>query len=558
MELLSGMTTRPMPATHPSRLVSVIIIFLDAERFIQEAIDSVFAQTYEPWELLLVDDGSSDGSTAIARRYAAQYPDRVRYLEHAGHSNQGTSASRNLGSRHSRGKYLAFLDADDVWVPHKLERQVAILEAHPRAAMVYGLDQWWYSWTGKSEDQGRDFAHPLGVPANTLIEPPALILLFFLTQGATIPNPSSILVRREILEQVGGFVEAFRDLYDEQAFYAKVCVKAPVFAANACWARYRQHPGSIVAVARKADREYSTRLAFLRWLAAHLTEQGVGDSEIWKALRGQLKRYRHPKLARWLDAAHDLKLAIARRALPRPVRQWLGARRKAMDYRTPLGRVRFGSLRRLTPLSREFGYDRGLPIDRYYIERFLFANASDIRGRVLEVADDTYTRRFGGSRVTQSDVLHVEGQPGATIIGDLTSADHIPSDTFDCVILTQTLQFIYDVPAALRTVRRILKPGGTVLATLPGITPIDRYEMDRWGCYWAFTSLSVQRLFEAEFSTRGISIEAHGNVLAASAFLYGLAAEELEQRELDAHDPDYQVVITVRALRPAGGDTRAR
>jgi SAM-dependent methyltransferase len=214
--------------------------------------------------------------------------------------------------------------------------------------------------------------------------------------------------------------------------------------------------------------------------------------------------------------------------------------------------VRLGSLRRVSPLSREFGYDRGLPIDRYYIERFLGANARDVRGRVLEIADDSYTRRFGGDRVTGSDVLHVvAGTPGATIVADLTSADHIASDTFDCVILTQTLQFIYDVPAALRTVRRILKPGGAVLATVPGITPISRYDLERWGCYWAFTSLSVQRLFEAAFSPGTVGIEAHGNVLAASAFLYGMAAEELEGRELDARDPDYEVTITVRAVKPA-------
>jgi glycosyltransferase involved in cell wall biosynthesis len=528
-------------------LVSVVVNFLDAEPFIQEAIASVFAQTYGAWELLLVDDGSSDGSTAVARHYAEEHPARVRYLEHPGHANLGTSASRNLGSRHSRGKYIAFLDADDVWLPRKLEQQVAILDTHPEAAMVYGLDQWWHSWTQRPEDRGRDFVHPLGVPANTVIEPPALILLFFLIQRATIPNPSSILVQREILEQVSGFEEKFRGLYDEQAFYAKVCLRAPVFAANACWSRYRQHPDSIVALARKGGQEYSTRLAFLRWLAAYLTEQRVAEPEIWKALRRQLRRYRHPKLARSLDAAHNLMLATARRTVPLPVRRWLLARRKGTDYATPVGRVRFGSLRRTTPLSRDFGYDRGLPIDRYYIERFLSAHASDIHGHVLEIADDTYTRRFGGGRVSKSDVLHVESLPHATIVGDLTCADHIPSETFDCVILTQTLQFIYDVPAALRTVGRILKPGGVVLATVPGITPISRYDMD---CYWWFTSMSIRRLFEAVFPAAQIDIEAHGNVLAASAFLYGMAAEELEQGELDVRDPDYPVVITIRAVRP--------
>jgi SAM-dependent methyltransferase len=242
---------------------------------------------------------------------------------------------------------------------------------------------------------------------------------------------------------------------------------------------------------------------------------------------------------------------------PLALHRWLWAKWRRLDSTPPVGWVQLGSLRRVTPLSRDFGYDRGLPIDRHYIERFLSAQASDIRGHVLEIADDTYTRRFGGNRVTRSDVLHLEGQPGATIIGDLTGAPHIPPDTFDCVILTQTLQFIYDVPSALRTVRRIVKPGGVVLATVPGITPISRFDMERWGCYWAFTSLSVRRLFEAEFPARRVEIEAHGNVLAASAFLYGMAAEELDRGELDARDPDYQVVITIRAVRPASNDGEA-
>src|SRR5262249_40041371 len=137
-------------------LVSVIIIFLNAEKFLQEAIESVVAQTYDHWELLLADDGSTDGSTGIARQYADHYPGKVRYLEHAGHQNRGMSASRNLGIRHAVGEYIAFLDADDVWLPHKLEEQVAILNAHPETGMVYGATQVWHSWTGDPKDIPRD------------------------------------------------------------------------------------------------------------------------------------------------------------------------------------------------------------------------------------------------------------------------------------------------------------------------------------------------------------------------------------------------------------------
>jgi SAM-dependent methyltransferase len=218
-------------------------------------------------------------------------------------------------------------------------------------------------------------------------------------------------------------------------------------------------------------------------------------------------------------------------------------------HRPPVGWVRFGSLRRVTPVSREFGYDRGQPIDRYYIEKFLARQAEDVRGHVLEIGDDFYTRKYGGSRVEISDVLHVaEGTPGATIVADLTQAEHIPPQTFDCIICTQTLHLIYDVRSAVRTLHRVLKPGGVLLATFPGISQIDRGE---WGgsWYWAFTTLSAQRLFEERFPTADLRIEANGNVLTTISFLHGLAVEELRQEEFDYHDPSYELLITLRAVK---------
>lgn len=214
-------------------------------------------------------------------------------------------------------------------------------------------------------------------------------------------------------------------------------------------------------------------------------------------------------------------------------------------------RVRLGGLRRVTPISRSFGMNRGRPVDRYYIEAFLERHADDIRGRVLEIADDAYTRRFGAARVVRSDVLHaVAGNPRATMVADLTSAPEIPSDAFDCVILTQTLMFIYDVRAALGTLHRILRPGGVLLATMSGISQVARYDMDRWGEFWRFTSLGAARLLQEVFPRECVQVEARGNVLAATALLYGLAAEELKVEELEHPDRDYELVITARAVKP--------
>jgi SAM-dependent methyltransferase len=208
-------------------------------------------------------------------------------------------------------------------------------------------------------------------------------------------------------------------------------------------------------------------------------------------------------------------------------------------------------------VSRRFGWDRGgLPVDRYYIERFLEQNAGDIAGHVLEVRDDAYTRKFGGSSVTRVDVLHpTTDNEKATIVADLTSAEHVPSDTFDCIVLTQVLPFILDVQAAVRTLHRILRPGGVVLATMPGISQVVRYDMDRWGDYWRFTSLSARRLFECGFPGGEVRVEAHGNVLAATAFLQGLSSRDLRADELDYTDPDYEVLIAVRAVKQATTDS---
>jgi SAM-dependent methyltransferase len=208
----------------------------------------------------------------------------------------------------------------------------------------------------------------------------------------------------------------------------------------------------------------------------------------------------------------------------------------------------------LTPISRNYGWERGLPIDRYYIEKFLASHTAVIRGRVLEMGDRNYIRKFGGDRVNRSDVLHyVPGNPEASIVADLTCADGIPGDTFDCIIFTQTLQFIFDFRAALGHLFRILKPGGVLLTTAAGIAKIGRREgVDPWGEYWRFTAQGAQRLFCEFFPPDRVTVATHGNVLAAVAFLHGLATEELRPEELEYRDPDYELLVTVCAVKPGG------
>jgi glycosyltransferase involved in cell wall biosynthesis len=233
-------------------LVSCIIIFFNAgEKFFIEAIESIFNQTYHNWELLLADDGSTDESTAIALRYAQQYPEKVRYVEHEGHQNRGMSAARNLGVRHALGEYIAFLDADDIWLPHKLEQQVSILESHPEAAMLYGRTQFWFTWTEDNpvrwtlnpEDKQGDLMTITSVQFDTLVKPPTQLLLF-LRNKDIYPCTCSILIRRHIFEEVGGFEEDFRDAHEDMVFHSKVFLKSPVYVSSKCWDRYRMHQDS--------------------------------------------------------------------------------------------------------------------------------------------------------------------------------------------------------------------------------------------------------------------------------------------------------------------------
>jgi glycosyltransferase involved in cell wall biosynthesis/SAM-dependent methyltransferase len=660
-------------------LISVVMVFFNAENFICEAIDSVLAQTYQPWELLLINDGSADASREIALGYAKKWPDKIRFLEHSKGDNRGISASRNVGIANAKGEYIAFLDADDAWLPHKLERQVAIMESQPGAGMVYGPSQYWYSWTGLPQDMKRDRVPDLGVPADTLFQPGRLLTLLYPLGKAAAPCPSALLIRRKIFDQIGGFEETFvgdYQLYEDQPFLAKIYLHEHVFVSSECWDRYRIHPDSCVSRVTKAGRYDAVRLFFLNWLQNYFSTAKVKDAEVWAALQNARDQYcSHIRQGNWwlrigasnqaslefqpdnpdmvriairkaaTGISSDIQLSerrltskanhryvvnfLARADCSRTIfvgfgkarapwnnlgfytkieltSEWesfeadfiatendddarihfdvgdsnipvefssltlcslsegkcvkptvlAGAisqkahRRVLNESPVQIGEMQFGALRRMAPISREWGFDRGLPIDRYYIEQFLGRHKDDVQGRVLEVGDNSYTRKFGTRRVSISDVLHVkEGNPQATLVGDLTGADHIPSDTFDCIILTQTLQLIYDVRSAIKTVYRILKPGGVLLATFPGISQTYDNEWRESWC-WSFTPVSARRLFQEVFLPINLSVEHYGNVLAAISFLHGLATEELTPQELDHYEAGYDITIAVRGIKP--------
>jgi glycosyltransferase involved in cell wall biosynthesis len=313
-----------------SPLVSVIIIFLNAAEFLGEAVESVLAQTYQNWELLLVDDGSTDGSSLLAQEYAEHYPSLIFYLDHPCHQNFGMSAARNLGIQHANGAYIAFLDADDIWLEQRLTTHVTILESHPDTGMLYGSTLYWYSWTGDPKDARLDHVPDMRVQRNTTFAPP-LFLEKWLEGKIEVPCTCSILVRSQVAKTVGGFEMMFKGMYEDQAFYAKVSLETPVIATDDCLAWYRQHPNSHVAVTIRSGNLNSTHLTFLKWLQSYCSHKAIADPLILMAIHRKIWLYDNGNS--WLISAklsRQIKkwiLKIEEQILPHSLRLRLWAHR---------------------------------------------------------------------------------------------------------------------------------------------------------------------------------------------------------------------------------------
>ncbi len=251
----------------PDPAVTTIIIVYNGAEFLAEAVDSVLAQSFEDWELLIADDGSTDDSLAIAMRYAERYPNRIRSVRHPDHGNHGMSATRNLGIAAARGRYIAFLDCDDAWLSWKLEEQVATMEADPTRGMIYGRTLIWHSWQERSRQE--DHFYDLGVEPERDYDPP--VLLFTLLENrAQTPTTCNALMRADVVRQVGGFEPRFRGMFEDQAFFAKVLLCARVHVSDRCWAKYRQHASSHSAESARQGDALGPQVAYLSWFLRHV------------------------------------------------------------------------------------------------------------------------------------------------------------------------------------------------------------------------------------------------------------------------------------------------
>ena len=279
----------------PAPRVSVISIFYNASAYLSEAIDSVLNQSFRDFELLLVDDGSTDESTSIAQGFAASDPDRIRYLSHPGKVNRGMSATRNLGLSAARGEFVAFIDADDRWAPGKLGEQIAILDSMPEVDAVCGTVRYWQSWNG-----GPDRIVRTGHVQDRQVPPPQASLALYPLGQAGAPCPSDLMIRRSAVSDVGGFEESFTgplQMYEDQAFLAKFYLEKTIYFANRIWLDYRIHDQSFVSGVIRQGRYQDVRRHFLEWFRNYLNHRHVDHSETVKAAVDRaLRTHRHPSI----------------------------------------------------------------------------------------------------------------------------------------------------------------------------------------------------------------------------------------------------------------------
>lgn len=498
--------------------VCVVISTYNDAIYLPDALASVDAQTRPADQIIVVDDGSTDDPSTVV----AQWP-RARLVRQG---NLGPSGARNRGLAETQASHVVFLDADDRLVPQAIAAGLAAFETNPGAVMVYGGHR---RTDLRFRPTGPDQLSRVGTDS-----------LADMLTGNLVAMLSSAMFRTEALRSIGGFDEGLRFCEDYDLFI-RLAHAGPIAWHATTVAEYRQHHSNASA---DPAAMLQAALAVHQRYAAMANE--TGRAAAWAAGRRNWQEYYNAMATPEAPGSARFRrlMTKVKRRIERPARQW-----SARTTRKRLGPIDFGDLGTTTPFSFDFGFDRGRPIDRYYIENFLEEHASDIAGRVLEVGDDAYSRRFGGNKVARQDVLHIDAEaPGVTIGGDLTTDGVLPTRAFDCIVLTQTLQLIFEPARAVERLYDALRPGGVLLVTVPGIAPLER---GRWGemWYWSFTRPSLRRLFEPLFGADGVEVTSHGNVFSATCMLQGIAVEEVDEAKLDVFDAAYPLLLTVRARR---------
>jgi glycosyltransferase involved in cell wall biosynthesis len=545
--LLGGRSLNlPLTSAHLDSVGSVAVVVATYNHviFLDDAIRSIIRQTIPAHEIIVVDDGSTDHPEAVV----SCYPQVHLIRQH----NQGPSAARNTGLFSAVSDKIIFLDADDRLCRCAIEAGLGCFLAHPDAGLVYGGYREFDAGNAMSESILRDIGPD-----------PHIAFL----RGNVIGMNGTVLFDRRRLLGVGGFDVTIRGCEDYDV-YLRMSRNHPVVNHRAIVAEYRRHENNtsynalemLHCAQRVMERYKPSNESGPEAKAWRRGWAGWHFYYLWEILWGEAgKMERRPMINRIADAMREsptmtvfqLTRRFAQQVLPPGVKYML---KRLVGLRPPplLRQVRFGDFDRTSPICTNFGLHRGTPVDRHYVEAFVAAHRGDIKGRVLELDDALYCRRYG-TRIVQQDVLDIKADnPRATIVGDLSVAGVLPEEAFDCLVVTQTLQFIYDMKTAVREMYRALKPGGILLLTCPGISQIyPGIEGEGW--FWSLTRAGAERMFSAVFGAANVAVEAHGNVYAAVCFLEGLVLEEIDTAKLDVRDSSYPVIVAVRARKPAEG-----
>jgi len=588
--------------------VSIIIPAFNAAATLNATIESVVGQRRSDWEAIIFDDGSTDMTADIVRAWCERDP-RLRLLTGP---NRGCAAARNEAARHAKSPWLLFLDADDLIREDHFALTLAAADGNPAPDIIYGAGARLTSdgRMGAPEipPRSQHFRHLASF--NLFFLNACLIRRAAFEETGGFDSTLATCADWDMLQR---FARADAPVVAVDGWLA-ICRMRPDSMSRKAESLFDNAREVILRAHRRDSRVAKPAGEYAEGLPAVLAGAAIAEIAIWCAARmvgagmDAASLLQRIEFAPVTDLENDRSVSMMQRgvllggcalqedwtalwpmyrnsiqssfaivehrcALPgfasrcmEELERRSGARlgpndaRQRTGDRIPwriavpkVGEVEFGDFLRLKPVSTVWGFDRGEPVDRLYIESFLQRHCEDVRGRVLEGAPIYYTHRFGGERVTRSDVLHVDaGVPNATIIADLAAADHVQSDLFDCIILTQTLQYVFDLRAAITTLWRILKPGGVLLLTAPGISQIDD---DRWGHgrYWSFTAPSVRRLLLECFPVTAVEVESRGNVMSAIAFLQGLSQQDVSSLRYQVDDPLYPVIILARAAKANDG-----
>lgn len=532
-----------------SPLVSVIIPCFNHGKFLSEAINSVLDQTYSPIEIIIVNDGSTDNTKEVASAFPM-----VKYVYQ---ENQGLSAARNTGIKSCKGDYLVFLDADDLLLKDAIDFNLRFLLEDRNLAFVSG-------------GYNLETADYEIIPKQKVIDSKKAYLL--LLNKNYIEMHAAVMYRKTVFEEF--LFDTNLKACEDYDLYLKVARKYPVANHSKILTVYRMHGNnmsgdprlmldSVLEVLKRQNKVLKSKEEALSLKKGNEFYKKYYINRLIKKIKSSGYTVDKPsiQLLRKYNKKFYVKIFIRRKIkkiinLPwvqENSSDWFKKRffRYGFDknYLPPVSKVDFGDLFRVKPFSKEFGEDRGGAIDRYYIEKFLGENSRSVYGKVLEVADNSYTIRFGRERVTFSEILDIESDnPKATLIADLRNAPHIPDDTYDCIILTQMLHFVYEYQDVINTCFRILKPGGHLLLTVPGISPID---YDDWEHYWhwSFTKRVIEKILGEIFDKNKIEVSSYGNVFSATSFLFGVGLPEVKKDMLDYNDSHVQVIVSAKAKK---------